>query len=493
LPGYYDPWTVLGSFLIACLAGFVAFESVGHTRISHSPRLWVAMGGITLGLGIWSMHFIGMIAWRPPFELFYSVDRTLLSVLAAIAASWFALHIVTRNVSTASKAGSALLVGSGICAMHYLGMSALSFSAPVMWDPRWIVISFLIAVTASWMAIALLEKTGVGIKSFRRQLAASGIIGIAICGMHYSGMQAFMPTPGAVALALPGSVSGPVLARVGVGNALLLTLGLLIVLYRDKAVWIQAASDARLEAQLSAQQLERMAAVGKIAASVAHEINNPLEAVMNLLYLVEGGELAPSDREYLAMAQSELRRIAQITTHTLKFYRQQTSPMATSIPDLFESALMLFKNSLCTASISVEKEWPDQVPPIICREGEIRQVIANLISNAIDAMGKGGTLRVGIHPGEEGLKMHVADTGAGIEPAFRDKIMEPMFTTKGIGGTGLGLSLSAEIIKRHGGSLAFSTEHEGTITGTRFEFFLPYEPAEAVYFERDAVAPSRTA
>jgi signal transduction histidine kinase len=108
-------------------------------------------------------------------------------------------------------------------------------------------------------------------------------------------------------------------------------------------------------------------------------------------------------------------------------------------------------------------------------------------------MGKGGTLRVGIHPGEEGLKMHVADTGAGIAPAFRDKIMEPMFTTKGVGGTGLGLSLSAEIIKRHGGSLAFSTEHEGTVTGTRFEFFLPYEPAEAVYFERDAATPIRTA
>jgi signal transduction histidine kinase len=233
--------------------------------------------------------------------------------------------------------------------------------------------------------------------------------------------------------------------------------------------------------------------VGKIAASVAHEINNPLEAVMNLLYLVEHGELGPAEREYLAMAQSELRRIAQITTHTMKFYRQQTLPIATSIPDLFESALMLFKNPLFTASIAVEKEWPDQVPQIICREGEIRQVITNLISNAIDAMGKGGTLRLGIQPGEEGLTMHVADTGAGIEPAFGDKLMEPLFTTKRIGGTGLGLSLSAEIIKRHGGSLTFSTQREGAATGTRVEFFLPYEPAETVYFEPDAAAPSRTA
>lgn len=491
--GYYDPWRVLGSFAIACLAGFVAFESVEHTRISQRPRLWAAVGGITLGLGIWSMHFTGMIAWRPPFALFYSVGRTLLSVVVAMAASWFALYIVSRNVSASSKAWSALLVGSGICAMHYLGMSALSFSVAPMWDRTWIVISFLIAVSASWVAIALLEKSGLRANSLRWQLAASAIIGIAICGMHYAGMRAFMLMPGAIALDLPGSVSGPVLAQVGVGNALVLTFGLLIVSYRDKAAWIAMASDARLSAQFSAQQLERMAAAGKIAASVAHEINNPLEAVMNLLYLVQGGELGEQEREYLAMAQAELRRIAQITTHTLKFYRQQSSPTATSIPDLIESALTLFKNSLVTSAIAVEKDWPEHLPQVVCREGEIRQVIANLISNAIDAMGKGGTLRLGVQADDAGLTTYVADNGAGIHPEFRHRILEPLFTTKGIGGTGLGLSLSAEIIKRHGGRLTFTTESERAPTGTCFEFFLPYQPEEAVYFEREATAPSRIA
>jgi signal transduction histidine kinase len=311
--------------------------------------------------------------------------------------------------------------------------------------------------------------------------------------MHYAGMHAFMVMPGGVALDPPGSVSGPLLARVGVGNALVLTFGLLIVSYRDKAIWIEMASGARLEAQLSAQQLERMAAAGKIAASVAHEINNPLEAVMNLLYLVEGGELGAQEREYLQMAEAELRRIAQITTHTLKFYRQQTSPTAASIPDLFESALTLFTNSLVTSGIRVEKDWPEEVPQIVCREGEIRQVIANLISNAIDAMGKGGTLRLGISVADDGLAMHVSDTGAGIDTEHRERILEPLFTTKGIGGTGLGLSLSAEIIKRHGGWLRFTTRTESAPTGTRFEFFLPYEPEQAIYFLRDEAAPSRMA
>ena len=136
MPGYYDLWTVFCSFLIACLAGFVAFESVDHTRYSKAVRGWVFFGGVTLGLGIWSMHFMGMLAWHPPFALYYSVSRTILSVLVAICASWLALHLVAQNLPRRSltvRAAGALLVGLGICAMHYIGMSALHFrrrSAP---------------------------------------------------------------------------------------------------------------------------------------------------------------------------------------------------------------------------------------------------------------------------------------------------------------------------------------------------------------------------
>ena len=117
MPGYYDLWTVFCSFLIACLAGFVAFESVDHTRYSKAVPGWVFFGGVTLGLGIWSMHFMGMLAWHPPFALYYSVSRTFLSVLVAIGASWLALHLVAQNLSRRSltvKAIGALLVGSGI-------------------------------------------------------------------------------------------------------------------------------------------------------------------------------------------------------------------------------------------------------------------------------------------------------------------------------------------------------------------------------------------
>lgn len=482
MPGYYDLWTVFCSFLIAFLAGFVAFESVDHTRYSNAVRGWVFFGGCTLGLGIWSMHFMGMLAWHPPFALYYSISRTFLSVVVAICASWLALHLVAQNLLRRSllvRVAGAILVGSGICAMHYIGMSALHFTGPVMWDRLWLLYSFLIAVSASWVAMEMLDRSGTGIKNLSARLMASMVIAIAICGMHYSGMKAFMLEKDSVSVRLLGSFSGLMLARVGVGNTILFTFVLLIVSYRDKARWIQMASEARLQADESARKLRSLAAAGKIAASVAHEINNPLEAVMNLLYLVQSGSLGGDvEREYLATAQKELQRIASITTYTLRFYRQQSSPAPVSIPELFESAVALFQVSLSASGITVERQFPDDVPPVVCKEGEIRQVIANLISNAIDSMPNGGTLRLATRTEADGLSVEISDSGSGIPPEIRQKILEPFFTTKGLNGAGLGLTISAEIIARHGGTLNFDTVPDGRQSGTCFKFSLPFEQKE---------------
>ncbi len=467
--------------MIAFLAGFAAFESVDHVQAGASRQRWVFFGGVTLGLGIWSMHFVGMLAWHPPFPLYYAVDRTVLSVLAAICASWLALHLVADDLAgqTLFRRGmGALLVGTGICTMHYLGMAALGFSGRVMWDPLWLACSFVIAVTASWVAMALLARGGDGMKNLVPRLMASAGIAVAICGMHYAGMRAFMPEPGAVSLHLPASFSGVALARIGVGNAMLFTFALLVVSYRDKARWIQRASAARMESAEAERKLEALAAAGKIAASVAHEINNPLEAVTNLLYLAQMGNVGESEREYLATAQKELERIASITTHTLRFYRQQSVPAAVSIPELLESALVLFQTQLAEQKISLERQWQEQMPQVVCREGEIRQVIANLISNAIDAMPDGGKLRLGVKPVSNGLEVEVADTGRGIPAEVRSRILEPFFTTKGRNGTGLGLSISAEILARHGGTLRFDSGKDGN--GASFRFFLPFATEAAV-------------
>lgn len=143
MPGYYDLWTVSLSYAIAALSGFAAFESVRHARHSHRKALWATVSGVVLGFGIWSMHFIGMLAWVPPFPLFYSIDRTALSLIAAVFASILAMHLAIQPglPSRFRLTLGTALVATGICAMHYIGMFAVHFSMPEMWSTRWVAAS----------------------------------------------------------------------------------------------------------------------------------------------------------------------------------------------------------------------------------------------------------------------------------------------------------------------------------------------------------------
>jgi NO-binding membrane sensor protein with MHYT domain len=463
LPGRYDPWTVLGSFLIACFAGYVAFESIDHTRFSDKPRRWAALSGCVLGLGIWSMHFVGMVAWQPDYPLFYSIGRTLLSVLIAIAASLFAMLRVVRNQLSGRSSFNlleAVLVGCGICAMHYVGMSALTFDKGVMWQGGWVAVSLVIAIAASWVAMYLLEHSQTDVASLSRRLLASIAIALAICGMHYAGMQAFMPNAGSVCVYQRLSFSGAVLARIGVGNTLFFTIALLLASYREKMVWIEMVSESRLETLGTARRLENLAVVEKVAASVAQQINTLVKMAMSDIQRIDQ-----------TAVQDELGRIADIATHSLKFFAPHDAPGGASIPEILESVVVLFQWPLRASGIDVETSWLENLPRVLCREGEIRQAVANLVSNAIDAMPEGGTLRLGVRPESSGLTVTVADTGSDIPDELRDRILKPFFTTKGLKGRGLGLSILSETIRRNGGTFTFARSG----TGTEFRFFLPFD------------------
>jgi NO-binding membrane sensor protein with MHYT domain/nitrogen-specific signal transduction histidine kinase len=475
LPGSYDPWTVLGSFLIACFAGYVAFESIDHTQFSDKPRRWATLGGCALGLGIWSMHFVGMIAWQPNYPLYYSIDRTLLSVLIAVTASIFAMFRVAHNQLSGKSSSSvleAILVGCGICAMHYVGMSALRFDNGVMWRYGWVFLSLVIAIAASWAAMYLLEHSRTDFASLNRRLLASIAIALAICGMHYAGMEAFMPNPGSICVQQPFSFSGGLLARVGVGNALLFTIALLLASYREKNVWIEMVSASRLETLDTARRLENMAVVEKIAASVAKEISNPVEVAMNHIQSIDVEEV--TDSLHRTAAQHELRHIADIATHALKFFVQEGSSTAASIPELFESVVALLKFPLRTAGIEVQTSYPQNLPTIFCHECEIRQMIANLVSNTIDAMPEGGTIRFNVRPENGGLLVTFADTAASIPAELQNDILRPFFTTKGLKGRALGLSIISEVIRRNGGNSTLTSPASGSAAGTEFRFFLPF-------------------
>lgn len=228
------------------------------------------------------------------------------------------------------------------------------------------------------------------------------------------------------------------------------------------------------------RRTEKLAVAGRLAASIAHEINNPLEAVTNCLYLVGQGELPKESRGYLDMAQKELNRVAQITVQTLRFYRRSTRPSQTDLAEMLEAVVALFESRLSRAEIEVVREFRN-APTILAHDGEIRQVMANLVSNAVDAMGHGGRLVLRTatsrcwRTGREGVRVSVADNGTGMDRETLGRIFEAFYSTKGVTGTGLGLWVSQEIIEKHQGRLHVRSRlaTEGCRGRTIFSLFLP--------------------
>ena len=230
-------------------------------------------------------------------------------------------------------------------------------------------------------------------------------------------------------------------------------------------------------------QTEKLAAVGRLAASIAHEINNPLESVTNLLYLARRSEHFDEVQDYLDTAERELRRVSVISNQTLRFYKQSTSPREARCQDLFESVLSIYQGRLVNSRITVLKRKRAE-RPVLCFDDEIRQVLNNLVGNAIDAMHPaGGRLLLRSREGTDwrtarkGLLLTVADTGEGISPQTMKKMYEAFFTTKGIGGTGLGLWVSHEIVARHNGSLRVRSSQTSGSSSTVFQLFLPFDAA----------------
>lgn len=226
-------------------------------------------------------------------------------------------------------------------------------------------------------------------------------------------------------------------------------------------------------------QSEKLNAVGRLASSIAHEINNPLAAVTNLIYLAQQAAVDSSAQKYLHSAEVELRRVSAIANQTLRFHRQSTNPQPVTYDELIDATLPIHQGRLSNARITVKRrDRPHR--PVICFEGEIRQVVSNLVANAIDAMSNtGGRLIIRSRDGTQwrtgrkGIVLTIADSGAGMSAYTQSRIFEPFFTTKGNKGNGLGLWISREIVERHHGTLNVRSREGAGRSGTVFMLFLP--------------------
>jgi signal transduction histidine kinase len=231
------------------------------------------------------------------------------------------------------------------------------------------------------------------------------------------------------------------------------------------------------QAEEALRRTEKLAVAGRLAASIAHEINNPLEAITNIVWLLQNNtELPVEARDYLRMAQQELDRVTHITKQTLGFYREPSQSAQIDVGELLDGVLGGFSARLRNKDVRVQRDI-DTTCKVSGRPGEIRQIFANLISNSVDAVPQHGAIRIRCAPGHSrgrrGVRILFGDNGPGVPYAIRSKIFEAFFSTKGAVGTGLGLWVVKDLVTKHGGSVQVRSRNGSGPSWTVFSVFLP--------------------
>jgi NO-binding membrane sensor protein with MHYT domain len=253
MPSVYNHWLVSLSIVVAVLVSYTALRLAARVATSerHGARIWLGIGAIAMGVGIWSMHFIGMLAFSLPIPLAYGIPTTLASLAVAIITSGFALRITSgQQLSVTRLGGGAAVMGAGISAMHYMGMAAITIIPGISYDPLLVATSILIAIAASFVALWLFFRLrdGNSLAQWLTRIAAAIVMGLAISGMHYTGMAASRFALGSFCRGGVTFQNSWLAATIG-----LFALGLLVV------TLLTALYDAHLQssARIQAQRLER--------------------------------------------------------------------------------------------------------------------------------------------------------------------------------------------------------------------------------------------
>jgi signal transduction histidine kinase len=253
---------------------------------------------------------------------------------------------------------------------------------------------------------------------------------------------------------------------------------------------------ARL-AEVAVRKSEKLAVAGRLALSISHEINNPLESVTNLIYLIGHSSSLDEAKGMAETAGQELARVAEIVTQTLRYYRDPSKPTVVHIEEMVDSALTFYRARIASAEIEVERDFRN-CSPIVAMAGELRQVTLHLIGNAVDAIGRRGTLKIraanarqhsnGSH---SGVRLTIGDTGSGISPAVRDSLFEPFVSTKDNTKAGLGLWFSSQIVRKHGGTIQVRSRVRPPFSGTVFSVFLPLAFETTAKPTKSTLSPTR--
>lgn len=233
----------------------------------------------------------------------------------------------------------------------------------------------------------------------------------------------------------------------------------------------------RKRAERSLIQAEKIAATGRMAATIAHEVNNPLEAMMNLLYLLRSSVTDEAGLSYLSTAEGELERVSHIAKQTLGYYREHAAASAASLAELAEHAISIYEPRCTAANIEISRSFQSSRKPVL-RRGEMMQVISNILANSIHAMPSGGHLSISVEDADvpiSGITLTVSDTGVGIAPNDLPRVFDAFFTIRSTVGTGIGLFVTKQFVEGHGGRLSITSKKDATNHGTTIRILLPLQ------------------
>ena len=507
LTGYYDTPLVLVSILVAIFASYTALSMAGRVTTSHgtAERLWIGGGALAMGIGIWAMHFIGMLAFRLPIPVGYDFWITFLSLLLPVIVSGMALHQVSRpELPLRRLVAGAVLMGIGINAMHYTGMFAMRMAPGIRYDPLLFAASVLIAVAASAVALWIAFRLRGNVPQvWLPRAGASVIMGAAIVGMHYTGMAAAGFSENSICMAAGNGFDQDELALMVIFASLgVLTVALLTSVFDarlESRSQVLATSEAiaeerqilLLRERAARTQAERMSALkDEFLATLSHELRTPLNAILGWAQILRSGArdeatlvrgLETIERNARAQAQliEDLLDMSQIISGKVRLDVRPIDPVT-----FIEAALETARPAAMAKNIRLETTLDPHAGQIAGDPNRLQQIMWNLLSNAVKFTPNGGHIHVSLGRTATGIVIGVVDSGIGIQPEFLPYVFDRFrqadaSTTRRYSGLGLGLSIVKQLVELQGGTVAVTSQGDGN--GATFTLDFPlHNPGTAV-------------